>query len=106
MMKALNLTDDQKAQAKQIFGDARTASQPLREQLRDARQQLANDVKANAPENVIAKDSSAVGSLVSQMTTIRAKAMQQFYGTLTAEQKAKADELKTQRSSGRRNRAG
>ena len=95
----LNLTDDQKAQAKQIFGDARTASQPLRQQLRDARQQLAADVKSNAPENVLAKDSSAVGSLVSQMTTIRAKAMQQFYGTLTAEQKAKADEMKAQRQS-------
>jgi Spy/CpxP family protein refolding chaperone len=93
----LNLTDDQKAQAHEIFQSAAAAAKPLRDQMRGARQQLAADVRAGAAEEVISKDSGAIGALTSQLAVIRAKATQQFYQVLTPDQKNKFETMRSRR---------
>ena len=85
----LNLTADQQTQAKQIFQASRQSAQPVAQQLRDARKALADAVKSNAPDAQIDQLSGNVGNLVSQLTAIRTKAFQKFYGTLTPDQKEK-----------------
>jgi periplasmic protein CpxP/Spy len=97
MADELGLTDEQKAQAKEIFQSARQTTAPLHQQMRDARKQLADDVKTNASQDVIAKDSSQVGALSGQLAAQRAQTFQKFYGILTDEQKAKLDTLRTKR---------
>jgi Spy/CpxP family protein refolding chaperone len=85
----LNLTADQQSQAKQIFQASRQSAQPVAQQLREARKALAEAVKSNAPEAQIDQLSGNVGNLVSQLTAIRTKAFQKFYGTLSPDQKEK-----------------
>jgi Spy/CpxP family protein refolding chaperone len=85
----LNLSADQQTQAKQIFQAARQSAQPVAKQLRDARKALGDAVKANASDAQIDQLSANVGNLVSQLTAIRTKAFEKFYGILTPEQKDK-----------------
>jgi Spy/CpxP family protein refolding chaperone len=85
----LNLSPDQQTQAKQIFQFARQSAQPVAQQLRDARKALGDAVKTNAPEAQIDQLSANVGNLVSQLTAIRTKAFEKFYGILTPDQKDK-----------------
>jgi Spy/CpxP family protein refolding chaperone len=93
MTAQLGLTPDQQAQAKQIFQQSRTDAQPLAQQLRAARQQLKTDIKTGATQDLITKDSTAVGTLSGQMTAIHAGAMQKFYNILTPDQKTKLDSM-------------
>jgi periplasmic protein CpxP/Spy len=93
MMKALNLTDAQKQQAKGIFQQARQTNQPVMQQLKQNREALAAAVKANDTariEQLTAKQ----GQLRGQTMAVRAEAMAKFYQTLTPEQKTKADQLR------------
>lgn len=88
--RALNLTDDQKTQAKQIFQTGRTSAQPIAAQLKEARQALAAAAKSNASDAEIDRLSANVGNLSSQLTAIRTKTFAKFYAILTPEQKDKA----------------
>lgn len=97
MATQLGLTDDQKAQAKEIFQASRESSAPLRQQMHAARQQLASDVKSGASQDLIAKDSSQVGSLAGQLAATRAQTFQKFVGILTPDQKAKLDTMRPKR---------
>jgi Spy/CpxP family protein refolding chaperone len=95
MMKELNLTDAQKAQAKTLFQQSREKAKPYRDQLRQTREEMAAAVKAgdNAQiRSLAAKEGKAKGEL----TAIRSETIAKFYATLTPEQKAKADQLHQQ----------
>jgi len=92
MMAALNLTPDQKAKAKSIFGQAREASKPVRMELRQNRESMATAIKAD-DQAQIAKLATEGGKLTAKLDTSRAEAMAKFYQTLTPAQKAKADEM-------------
>ncbi len=87
MFQDLNLTDAQKQQAKSIFQGAREASQPLRQQLRDARQALDAAAKSGASDAQIDQLSAPLGPLTSQLTAIHTKAFAKFYALLTPEQR-------------------
>jgi Spy/CpxP family protein refolding chaperone len=87
----LNLTPDQKQQAKAIFQGAHATAQPLTAQMRDARQAIASAVKANAPGAEIDRLSNNAGALASQLTAVRAKAFEKFYTILTPDQKDQMD---------------
>ncbi len=89
---ALNLTDAQKATAKQLFGDARQQSKPVMQELKQVRTDLEAAVKANNAAQ-ISTLTARQGQLSGQLAEIRTKAMASFYAQLTPEQKAKADEL-------------
>lgn len=89
----LNLTDAQKQQANTIFTAANTAATTAAGQMTAARDALKNAIKANAADAELDRLSAAVGAVEGQVTAIRAKASAKFYALLTAEQKAKYDQL-------------
>jgi Spy/CpxP family protein refolding chaperone len=92
MMKALNLTDAQKQQAKTIFQQAKQNAQPLRDQLKQNREALAAAVKADNVAQIQSLTAER-GKLEGQMLGIRTEALARFYSTLTPDQKAKADQM-------------
>jgi Spy/CpxP family protein refolding chaperone len=89
----LALTDAQKQQAQTIFNAADSAAETARGQLASARQSLQTAIKANASESELDRLSAAVGTIEGQLLAINAKASAKFYALLTAEQRAKYDEL-------------
>ncbi len=89
LVQLLNLSADQKAQAKTIFQSARANTQPLAAQMKDARAALASAVKANAPDAEIDRLSANAGSVASQLTAARTKTFAKFYTILTPDQKDK-----------------
>lgn len=95
MMAALNLTPEQKGKAQTIFGNARTASQPIRGQLRQNRESMMAAVKAD-DKTQIEKLSMERGRLVAKMSQNRAEAMAKFYRVLTPAQRAKAEQIRAE----------
>jgi Spy/CpxP family protein refolding chaperone len=86
--RLLNLTDDQKAQAKTIFRNARTTAQPLRTQMHDARVALANAVKSGAADTQIDQLSNNAAQIQAQLIALRTKSFEKFYNLLTPDQKS------------------
>jgi len=93
MAKALGLTADQKQQAKAIFQQAKQEAQPVAQQLKQNRETLAAAIKANNVSQIQTL-SAQQGNLRGQALAIRSEAMAKFYGTLTPDQKAKADQIR------------
>lgn len=93
MTQALNLTPDQQATAKQVMMQAREQAAPLRQQLKQSREALANAVKSGNDAQIdrITKDQAP---LMAQLAAIRAHAFEKIYATLTPEQKTKADTMR------------
>ncbi len=100
LVRQLNLTPDQKTQAKAIFEAGRTDAKPVAFQLKQAREALANAVKSGAPDAQIDQLSTAVGPLASQLAAIRAKTLAKFYAILTPDQKDKASAIMSQARAG------
>jgi Spy/CpxP family protein refolding chaperone len=92
MMKNLNLTDAQKAQAKTIFQAAKTAAAPVRTQLQENRKALAAAIKSNSAPQIQAA-AKAAGALQAQLIEIRSTAMAAVYAILTPDQQAKLDQM-------------
>jgi Spy/CpxP family protein refolding chaperone len=92
----LNLTDAQKQHAKTIFQQARQTAQPVREQLKQNRQALAEAAKAGNSDPTIQQLAVTQGNLLGQMVAVRTEAFAKFYATLTPEQRTKADQLQQQ----------
>jgi Spy/CpxP family protein refolding chaperone len=89
----LSLTDAQKAAAQTIFDSAAAASETVRGQMESARTTLDTAIKATASDAELDRLSAAIGTLSGQMTAIHAKAESKFYALLTADQKAKYNEM-------------
>ena len=94
--QAPNLTPEQKAQAKAIFAQARRDAAPLRQELKQNRQALAQAVAAGKSDAEIQQLAAAQGNTVGQMIGLRAQAMARFAAQLTPEQKAWLAEHKGQ----------
>ena len=95
MMQNLNLTDAQKQQAKAIFQQARQTAQPIRQQLQQNRQAMSAAVKADDTAQIQSL-ATTQGNLRGQVMAIRAQALAKFYGGLTPDQRAKADQMHEQ----------
>jgi Spy/CpxP family protein refolding chaperone len=102
-MAALNLTDAQKEFAKQLRTDTAAQTKPLRDQLRQNRQDLKAAIQSNNA-GAITQLSERQGQLQGQLAAIHGKAMASFHAQLTPEQKAKLDELREQRKQRAANR--
>lgn len=100
----LSLTDAQKTQAKTIFDAADAALETSRGQMTAAQTALRTAIKANAADAELDRLSAAIGAVHAQMTAINAKAQTKFYALLTAEQKAKFDQLGDRSGTGGRSR--
>ena len=92
ILKKLNLTDAQKAQAKEITQQAKTAAQPLRQQLQQNRQSLAAAVQSNDTAQIQSL-AAAQGALRGQVLAIRSGAQAKFFAILTPDQKTQWSKL-------------
>jgi Spy/CpxP family protein refolding chaperone len=93
VFKALNLSQDQKVQARTIFQDAVQSAKPVAQQLKQNREALAVAVTGNdAPK--IQQLSTEQGQLRGQILGIRSGAMSKFLGILTPEQRTAAEQAR------------
>src|SRR5215472_6903154 len=94
--QSLNLTDAQKEKARTIFQNARQSAEPIRQELKQNREQLMAAAKASPNEANIQKLATEQGRLMGQLITIRTMASAKFYQMLTPEQRVKADQMHEQ----------
>jgi periplasmic protein CpxP/Spy len=90
MVGYLGLTDQQQAQAKTIFANARTVAQPLRTQLQQARANLRTAIHDGKP---VDQPAANEGALMGKLAAVRANAAEQFRGLLTPAQLQKLEQL-------------
>jgi len=94
MLRQLNLTDDQKAQVKQIFQAEKPTMKPLKQQEHAAHQQMIQLVTSGSFETAKA---AAIAQQESQthmqLEVEHAKMASQIYQLLSSDQKAKVAEL-------------
>ena len=94
MLRQLNLTDDQKAQVKQIFQAEKPTMKPLKQQEHAAHQQMIQLVTGGSFETAKA---AAIAQQESQthmqLEVEHAKMASQIYQLLSSDQKAKVAEL-------------
>jgi protein CpxP len=97
LTRALNLTDAQKAQVKQIEDSLRESTKPLQEQLDKAGGGGPLDaLKDGFDEASVRSAAQARAAVHVELEVAHARAMSQVYALLTAEQKAKLAELRQQ----------
>jgi periplasmic protein CpxP/Spy len=95
--RQLNLTDAQKAQLKQIHESHRQAIAPLREQLRAKRQEMrAANEGGTVNEAVITQKLTEIAPLEAKLIAEQARVRQESLAILTADQKAKLDQMREQ----------
>ncbi len=95
ILRNLDLTAGQKAQAKTILQQAKTAAAPVRTQLQQTRKALETAIKTDP--NQIASLSAQAGQSQGQLLAIRGQAMAQIYALLTPDQKTKLDQVEQRR---------
>ena len=92
LARYLNLTPAQVAQAKAEFQAVRQSAQPIRQQLKQVRTAMFQAIQANDTAK-IDQLSAQEANLKGQISAMRHEAEAKIYGTLTPEQRAKADQL-------------
>ena len=97
LTRALNLTDAQKAQVKQIEDSLRESTKPLQEQLMKSGGGGPLDAfKDGFDEAAVRSAAQARAAVHVELEVAHARAASQIYALLTAEQKAKLAELRQQ----------
>lgn len=98
MFRGVDLSEEQKAQMKQIRQTSMETMKPIREQMKANRQRLAElSANGNFDQAQVQALAAQQGSLSAQMTVERERVKAQIFQILTPEQKAKAAEMKAQR---------
>ena len=97
MATALNLTAQQQEQANAIFHESMQNAKPVRQQLRQERQQLQAAIHSGQSPAQIQQLASAEGPQLAQLAAIRAGAMAKFYAILTPDQQQKLAQLRQSR---------
>jgi Spy/CpxP family protein refolding chaperone len=92
IIKNLNLSADQKTQAKAIFQAAKQAGAPIRTQLQANRQAMVAAIKAGDAAQIQSL-ATAGGALQGQLMANRASAMAKLYAMLTPDQQTKLDQM-------------
>jgi Spy/CpxP family protein refolding chaperone len=90
----LDLTAGQREQSKAILNAAREAARPIRAQLEQGRQALADSVKAGKSKTEIDQLSQSQGALLGQLIAVRAESLGKIYALLTPDQRRKAAQLR------------
>ena len=92
LLKNLDLTVSQKAQAKAILQEANQAAKPVRQQLQQNRQALEAAVKANNAGQ-IQQLATVAGGLQGQLVAIRSLGRARFFAILTPDQQTKLGDM-------------
>jgi len=94
MTQHLELTPDQTAALEQLFGAHRESVQADQQLLRDARRALAEQIHAEAFDELAIRDAAAsVAVLQAEQAVARGAFLQEIRGVLTPDQQAKLEEL-------------
>jgi protein CpxP len=96
LARELNLTDAQKAQAKQIEESFRESTKSLHEQLFKLGGGPLDGLKDGFDEAAVRSAAQARANIQVELEVAHARALSQIYALLTAEQKAKLAELRQQ----------
>jgi Spy/CpxP family protein refolding chaperone len=96
-LRVLNLTADQQTQVRAILSAARTSARPTLQQLQQAQSALIDTLLAS-PSADVSTQLVVINGLRSQLLQSRAQVMAQVLGVLTADQLARAAQVKTQLS--------
>jgi Spy/CpxP family protein refolding chaperone len=101
LLRAANLTPDQKAQVRQIMANHRVTLQELFNQLRAAQDQMANKLfsAARLQEADLAPQVQQIAQLRNHLAEEGLRVVLEIRGVLTPEQLAKASQLKSQMQS-------
>jgi protein CpxP len=95
--RQLDLSDAQKAQLKQIHESHRQSVAPLMEQIRAKRQEIqAASEGGTVNEAAITQKLTEIAPLEAKLIAERARVHQESMAVLTAEQKAKLDQMREQ----------
>jgi Spy/CpxP family protein refolding chaperone len=94
MSTALNLTEQQKQQAKTIFASEREAARPIRQELRQERKSVESAIRAGKPAADVEQIAKNEGPALGNLAAIRADAAAKFYAVLTPEQQQKFASLR------------
>ncbi|MDZ7637903.1 MAG: Spy/CpxP family protein refolding chaperone [Bryobacterales bacterium] len=95
--RLLDLTDAQKEAIRAETQAAREAAQPLREQMRAVQQQIAEAVHSGASDSTLESLASQAGTLTGNLQAISLKSRSKIHNTiLTAEQRAKLEEIRAE----------
>lgn len=95
--RQLDLTDAQKAQLKQIHENHRQEIAPIVEQIRAKRQEMRTaQENGTVNEALVAQKLTEIAPLEAKLVSARARIRQESLGVLTAEQKAKLDQMREQ----------
>jgi Spy/CpxP family protein refolding chaperone len=99
MMAAhLDLTDEQRSQARALAEQHRESTKELRAELRQARRALRDAIQAEAfNETSIRSAAAVVAAAEAEMAVVRARHRQDFEALLTPEQLAELDQFRQQR---------
>jgi protein CpxP len=98
MGQALNLTDEQRASMKQIMEEHHKALEPVRKQHHELREQIRQQLESgNADATAIGQLTIQAHGLEKQLHESRSDLRERFEALLTPEQKARLEELKSQR---------
>lgn len=89
MSATLNLTDQQKQQAKNIFTSEREAAQSIRQQLRQERKSVQSAIQAGKPAAEVQQLAKNEGPALADLAGMRAAAFARFYAVLTPAQQQK-----------------
>lgn len=98
MLETLQLTDEQKSTIDGLFAANRDNSRSLHQRLQEQRQLLSNAAQAQPfDEAAVRFQAQELANLQAEMMVQRIAVMNQVSSVLTAEQKAKLQELREQR---------
>ena len=98
MFRQLDLSDAQREQVRTVMQSHEAAFKEIGQRMRTAREALDAVVTADTVDEAAIRAKSAdVGAVEADAAVLRAKVHQEVFSLLTAEQQAKAKELKAQR---------
>jgi protein CpxP len=96
-LRALDLTDAQRQQVKEVMDQHRNATQPLHDKAMTVRQALREAIEADTiDDNTIRQRSAAVAAVDADLAVAEAHLHQSVMAVLTAEQQQKLRELRAQ----------
>jgi protein CpxP len=98
MLRGLDLTQEQRAQVRQVMQSHRAEQQAVGQKLRAARQAQREAIgAAQFDEQAVRNTSAELAAVSADAAVLRAKVHSEVLAVLTPEQQAKAAELKAQR---------
>ena len=98
MLRQLDLSEDQRAQVKQVMDSHRAELQAIGEKLRAAHKAQQDAVTAaQFDEQAVRTQAAELATLTADAAVLQAKVHSEVFAVLTPEQQAKAAELKVQR---------